>query len=172
MTLHRCELAEALLYSPVGATLNDDEMSALRWLSYLDASAAVSDHWVSRFFARWPTARTPAGLPASIAVWAWPRFCVQHIDRLEAAVAEALFGIQRAQLVGPRSGHLLLRRDTGEAEGQVGVRLSALAAGVPPKWTAVDLSRVWTAEMVRGRLLGPLAAWPVDTDLTRIAPQG
>lgn len=171
MTLHRCELAEALLYSPVKVALHEAEIIALHELLALDANGAMNERYLpEQLRGRWPTARIPAGLSASIAAWAWPRFCAQHIDRLETAVAEALFGIQRAQLVGPRSGHLLIRRDTGEAEGQVGVRLSTLAAGVPPEWTAVDLSRVWTAEPVRGRLLGPLAAWPVDIDLTRLAP--
>jgi hypothetical protein len=171
MTLHRCELAEALLHSPVKIALHETELIALHELLALDSNAAMNERCLpEQMRGRWPTARIPAGLSASIAAWAWPRFCAQHINRLEAAVAEALFGVQRAQLVGPRSGHLLLRRDTGEAEGRVGVRLLTLAAGVPPEWTAVDLSRVWTAEMVRGRLLGPLAAWPVDTDLTRLAP--
>jgi len=171
MTLHQCELAEALLYSPVKVALQEAELLALHGLLARDKAAALDPgNLLSHERCRWPTARIPAGLSASIAAWAWPRFCAQHIDRLETAVAEALFGIQRAQLVGPRSGHLLLRRDTGETDGQVGVRLSTLAAGVPPEWTAVDLSRVWTAEMARGRLLGPLAAWPVDTDLTRFVP--
>lgn len=163
MSLHRCELAEALLYSPVKVALHDAELLALHRLLALDSAAALDERGLlEQERGRWPTARSPAGLSASIAAWVWPRFCAQHVARLDAAVAVAQHAIRWRQAASGRDGALVLRRDTGEVTAHLSDALVAGQVFDPlPEWVVARLSRLWTREAVRGLLLGPLDAWPV-----------
>ena len=167
MSHHRCELAEALLYSPVADALTDNEAGTLEWLLGLSAERALDPReLLPRDAVCWPTAVTPAGLPASIAAWAWPRYNRQgavSLDKqllsVDAVAAQALSMLRGQQAVVGRTGYALVSRRAGHIHHvqRIAPTREELLEG---RLAAVWLGRVQTLADVRGAILGPLDAWP------------
>ena len=161
MALYRCELAEALLYSPVAPDVPEDARHLLRWLLTLtEAQAMDPEHLTTIERARWFGAGRPAGLPAAIAAHLWADRAADAQAAVRVAVEEALAQVHTAQLLSP-AGFVELDRRSGQIADGFSFRAWPRAAPHPSR-VRVRLSEVYSTERIRGLLLGPLAAWPVD----------
>lgn len=157
MTAHRCELAEALLYSPVQAALQGDDRQALRRVLSMSAHEAVDpDYFTAPERACWPSARCWAGVPTVVASRVWPLYARRCGADLDRVVDRVFREVVRIQLFETRKGVAVFERSAGICLGRRVVSPIESIGTIE-----VDLSRVWVESGVRGLLLGPLAAWPV-----------
>lgn len=159
--LYRCELAKALLYSPVAPDVPEDARHLLRWLLTLtEAQAMDPEQLTVPERERWTGAGRPAGLPAVIAAQVWADRATDVRAAIAVATAEALAQVHAAQLL-TSAGFVELDRRSGQIVSGFSFRAWPRAASHPSR-VRVRLSEVYSAERIRGLLLGPLAAWPLD----------
>lgn len=170
--MHRCELAEALLYTPVADALGEEHLTLERLLGLTSEQALDPTELWALERHRWPTAQCPAGLSASIAAEVWPRYCASGDEGVDFAAGRIAADVQRRQLISKRRGWLVFLRRDGSAVGECADRpgrvdldrISYLeCCGTRHeggRLCALNLSRVITTAEARATLLGPLAAWP------------
>lgn len=155
------ELIAALLYSPVCATLRSIERRDLTIVMDIDTMHHVD-------VAALPT-EDPLSVPPRIAAEAWPRACRDGIVRsyLQETTRRLLAAVLIQQVAVDRRGFWVASRlDAGDGCWCVGpmkewpaqVRHHVEAG----RRVAIPLDKIHTAETIRGYILGPLAAWPVE----------
>lgn len=155
------ELIAALLYSPVCMALRPDERRALEIVMDVDNMHRVD-------VASLPT-DDPLSIPPRIAAEAWPRASRSEATRaaLRMVVDRLLTCVLFHQARVDRRGFWTASRfDAGDGAWAIGP-CSGWSAQVQRlvevgRRVAIPLDKIHTAETIRGYILGPLAAWPVE----------